>query len=77
MISMLDLHKCCDFFDNNIGRRVVMNIKRALTPQAKKEEVIGVIETGFSNDPSPFCIIKTESGVNEIFLGEVLQAKLA
>lgn len=66
----MDINASCDFIDNNVGRQVYLKIQRAFTNQI--QEIEGVIETAFSNEPSPSCIINSA----EVFLGEVVEAKI-
>ncbi|MCX6824387.1 MAG: hypothetical protein NT085_04655 [candidate division SR1 bacterium] len=71
----MDIEKCVNFIDNNIGRKVIMEIKRMGAKE--NETIIGTINEPFSNEDSPSCKIKTEKLLDEIFLGEILSAEFA
>ena len=73
-MNFMDINKCCDDINKNVGHKVWMEVKRL--GSEKFEEIKGIISQAFSNEPSPVCVIKTEKTNEEIFLGEVRDMKI-
>lgn len=71
---MFDISASCDLIDNNVGRRVVMEIEKYVSKEIKK--ITGIIRSSFSNDPTPDCKIETALGLEEVLLGEILEMEI-
>jgi len=71
----MDIETCVTLIDNNVGRNVIMEIKRM--GSENKETIIGTIIEPFSHEDSPSCKVETDGIPDEIFLGEILSIDFA
>lgn len=66
----MDILISSDLINENVGRKIIMDLQRYGSQKIQK--IQGIIRSAFSNDPTPDCKIETDTGIEEIFMGEVV-----
>ncbi len=70
----MDILLSSDLINENVGHKIIMDLQRYGSQTVQKLQ--GIIRSAFSNDPTPDCKIETDTGIEEIFMGEVIDIQL-